>query len=397
MAKQALLTKPENTATPRLFVAATRQNDGKTTACLGLFAALQQKLNRVGYIKPIGQRFVRLENHLIDEDTVLFDRTYDIHTPIESMSPVAIDSTFTRRYLDNPAGMQPVLIDKVLRAFDRSAYEKDVIIIEGSGHAGVGSICDLSNAQIAGLLGAKAIIVARGGIGKPVDELALNKSLFDKFGVEVIGAILNKVDPSRVDIVRQYTAKALDRLGIPLLGMIPVTEPLTFPNLGQVVDSLKARWLNGKKVGQQNRVLNVVVGAMTATSLIDYIKPGVLVITPGDREDVLLLTIAACSVAGQKPLAGIVLTRNILPSPHIMEMIAQTNIPVVISREESYAVASNINSMTVKTQPHDADKIPLIKKLVAENVDLEAILKGLDIADSAERVSASACGDETSA
>ena len=379
MTKQSLLTKPENTETPRLFVAATRQNDGKTTTCLGLFAALQQTLSRVGYIKPIGQRFVHFKDHLIDEDTVLFDRTYDIRTPIQSMSPVAIDSTFTRRYLDDPGTMHPVLIDKVLRAFDRSAYEKDVIIIEGSGHAGVGSICDLSNAHVARLLGAKAIIVARGGIGKPVDELALNKSLFDKFGVDVIGAILNKVDPARMDIVRDYTAKALDRLGVPLLGILPATETLTFPNLAQVVEAVEGRWLNGKSAGRHNRVLNVVVGAMTANSLIDYIKPGVLVITPGDREDVLLLTIAACSVAGQKPLAGIVLTRNILPSPHIMEMIAQTNIPVVISREESYTVASRINSMTVKTQPQDADKIPVIKKLVADNVDLQAILAGLGV------------------
>jgi BioD-like phosphotransacetylase family protein len=379
MANQALLTKPENTETPRLFVAATRQNDGKTTTCLGLFAALQQKLSRVGYIKPIGQRFVKLEDYLIDEDTVLFDRTYDIRTPIQSMSPVAIDSTFTRRFLDDPEGMHPMLIDKILRAFDRSAYEKDVIIIEGSGHAGVGSICDLSNARIARLLGAKAIIVARGGIGKPVDELALNKSLFDKFGVEVIGAILNKVDPARMDVVRNYTARALDRLGVPLLGILPATETLTFPNLAQVVEAVDGRWLNGKAAGQHNRVLNVVVGAMTANSLIDYIKPGVLVITPGDREDVLLLTIAACSVSGQKPLAGIVLTRNILPSPHIMEMIAQTSIPVVISREESYTVASRINSMTVKTQPQDADKIPVIKKLVADNVDLQAILNGLGV------------------
>ena len=173
MSTTHLLTKPENTETPRLFVAATRQDDGKTTTCLGLFAVLQQKLSRVGYIKPIGQRFVKLENHLIDEDTVLFDKTYDIRTPIESMSPVAIDSTFTRRFLDDPVGMHPILIDKVIRAFDRSAYEKDVIIIEGSGHAGVGSICDLSNAEVARMLGAKVIIVARGGIGKPVDELAL--------------------------------------------------------------------------------------------------------------------------------------------------------------------------------------------------------------------------------
>lgn len=372
-----LLTRPENTQTPRLFVAATRQNDGKTTTCLGLFSALQQQLDRVGYIKPIGQRFVKLEDRLIDEDTVLFDRTYKLHTPIESMSPVAIDSTFTRRYLDAPERMHPILVDKILRAFDRSAYEKDVIIIEGSGHAGVGSICDLSNARVASLLNAKALLVARGGIGQPVDELALNKSLFDKHGVEVIGAILNKVDPRKIDLVKRYTSRALESIGIPLLGVLPAAKSLTFPNLSQVAEAVNGRWLNGRSSGANNRVINVVVGAMTANSLIDYIRPGMLVITPGDREDILLLTIAACSVAGKKPLAGIVLTRNILPSPHILEMIAQTNIPLIISREESYAVASRINSMTVKTQPQDADKIPLIKKLIAENVDFERILAAL--------------------
>lgn len=373
------LTQPENTLTPRLFVAATRQNDGKTTTCLGLFAAIQQRLEKVGYIKPIGQRFVKFHDHLIDEDTVLFDTTYDIHTPIESMSPVAIDATFTRRYIDNPADMHPKLVDSVLRAFDRSAYEKDIIIIEGSGHAGVGSVFHLSNAEVARLLGAKAIIVARGGIGKPVDEISLNKSLFDKFGVEVIGAILNKVDPDRMDVVRDYTGKALEAMGIPLLGLIPATVTLTFPNMSQVVEAVDGRWLNGESIGKNNRVENIVVGAMTPNSLIDFIKPGMLIITPGDREDILLLTIAACSVAGKRPLAGIVLTRNIQPSHHIMEMIAQTNIPVVISKGESYNVASRINSMTVKTQPQDADKIPLIKQLIADNVDLDRIMEQLEV------------------
>ncbi|HSH09286.1 MAG TPA: AAA family ATPase [Oceanipulchritudo sp.] len=377
MARQPYLTAPENNRTPRLFVAATRQNDGKTTTCLGLFSALQQQFSRVGYIKPMGQRFVHYQNHLIDEDSLLFDKTYDIQTPIESMSPVAIDSTFTRRYLEDPETMYPMLVDKVLRAFDRSAYEKDIIIIEGSGHAGVGSICNLSNAEVARLVGAKAIIVARGGIGQPVDEIALNKSLFDRHGVEVVGAILNKVDPSKKDVIRRYTQKALERMGVPLLGIIPTAASLSFPNMAQVVETVEGRWLNAQSSGQHNRILNVVVGAMTAKSLIDYIKPGVLVITPGDRDDVLLLTIAACSVTGHQPLAGIVLTSNILPSPHIMEMIAQTNIPVVISHDESYTVASRINSMTVKTQPEDEDKIPLIKKLILENVDIETLIKSL--------------------
>jgi len=146
-----------------------------------------------------------------------------------------------------------------------------------------------------------------------------------------------------------------------------------------VVETVEGRWLNARSSGQHNRILNVVVGAMTPRSLIDYIKPGVLIITPGDREDVLLLTIAACTLSGHKPLAGIVLTRNILPSPHIMEMLAQTRIPVVISNQESYTVASRIHSMTVKTQPEDADKIPLIQQLVQEHVQLGEILGRLGI------------------
>lgn len=373
------LTSPKNKTTPRLFVAATRQNDGKTTTCLGLFSALQTRLKEVGYIKPLGQRFVKFHEHLIDEDTILFNHTYDIHTPLESMSPVAIDSEFTRRFIDAPESVRPLLVDKIVRAFDRSAYEKDAIIIEGSGHAGVGSICGLSNAEVAKLLGAKAIIVSRGGIGKPVDEIALNKSLFDRFGVEVVGAILNKVDPSHRSVVENYTAKALERLGVPLLGMLPTTKSLACPSLSQVVNVIHGNWLNGKAYGAQNRIREVVIGAMTASRLVDYIKPGTLLITQGDREEILLLAIATSAVAGSKPPSGIILTRGIQPAPHIMKMLTQTNIPLVITNEESYTVASNINSMTVKTMPEDDDKIPFIQKMVTENIDLETILQALEL------------------
>ena len=254
-----------------------------------------------------------------------------------------------------------------------------MIIIEGSGHAGVGSIFNLSNAEVAHLLGAKAIIVSRGGIGKPVDEISLNKSLFDKFGVEVVGAILNKVDPKRMDVVREYTGRALEAMGVSLLGLIPDTKTLTYPNLSQVVEAVDGRWLNGESTGRNNTVSNIVVGAMTPNSLIEYIQPGMLIITPGDREDILLMTIAACSLSGKRSLAGIVLTRNIQPSHHIMEMISQTKIPMVISKGESYKVASKINSMTVKTLPGDADKIHVIKELIANNVDLELIMDKLQI------------------
>lgn len=368
-----MTSAPENLSTPRLFVAATRQNDGKTTTCLGLYAALRQHFANLGYIKPVGQRFIEIHGQKVDEDSVLFDRTFRVQSPIESMSPIAIDSTFTRRFLDDPEGVYPVLESRLLRGFDRAAFEKDMIIIEGSGHAGVGAICDLSNAHVARLLRAPVIIVSRGGIGKPVDEIALNKSLFDQLGVPVIGAILNKVEPDRLDVVQRYTKAAIERLGIPLLGCMPSTPSLTYPNLSQVIEAIEARWLNARSTGLLNRVSQVVVGAMSAKSLFDYVKPGVLIITPGDRDDILLLAIALSGISGENAVAGIVLTRNILPSTHMMELLAQTSIPVAISRDESYAVASRINSMTVKTLPEDRDKIPLIQDLVSQHVDVARI------------------------
>ena len=62
-----------NTVTPRVFIAATRQNDGKTTTSLGLIAALQQHFPRVGFIKPVGQRFVEVEGHKVMPGTRTFD------------------------------------------------------------------------------------------------------------------------------------------------------------------------------------------------------------------------------------------------------------------------------------------------------------------------------------
>src|SRR3954452_19590433 len=90
-----------NKVTPRVFIAATRQNDGKTTSSLGLIAALQRHYPRIGYIKPVGQRFVEIEEQKIDEDTVLMDAVYRLNCPLVDMSPIAVEPDFTRKYLQS--------------------------------------------------------------------------------------------------------------------------------------------------------------------------------------------------------------------------------------------------------------------------------------------------------
>jgi BioD-like phosphotransacetylase family protein len=369
-----LLRTPTNTATKRLFVAATRMNDGKTTTCLGLFAALQSIYPRVGFIKPIGQRFVEVHGHQIDEDSVLLDTIYNVHVPIESMSPVAVDGTFTRRFLKNPTPMLAELEDRICRAFDRVSWEKDFTLIEGTGHAGVGSIFELSNARVAKLLRAKVILVTPGGIGRPIDEIALNKALFDKAGVEVAGAILNKVEPSKIPLITEYAGLGLQRLGVPLLGVLPVQQMLSAPNLSQVAEEIAGRWLSDPAIGRHERVHRVIVGAMTAKGIVDYLQPGVLIITPGDRDDIILAAISSAKLNAGKSIAGLVLTNDTVPHAKLLEFLAQTKIPVIAAKEESFTITSKIHGMTVKTQPQDTDKIPVIKRLITENVDLKKLL-----------------------
>src|SRR5213593_4113440 len=218
-----------NTTTPRIFIAATRQNEGKTTTSLGLIAALQQHYPRVGYIKPVGQRFVEIAEQKIDEDTVLMDSVFRLNCPLVDMSPIAVEPDFTRKYLQT--ANNEALVKRIHKAFDRVAWEKDFVLCEGSGHAGVGSVFDLSNAQVAKMLGCKVIIVTRGGIGKPIDEVALNQALFEKEGVEVIGVLLNKVTPEKVALVADFARRGLKRKGLDLLGVIPHQPMLSSPSV----------------------------------------------------------------------------------------------------------------------------------------------------------------------
>jgi BioD-like phosphotransacetylase family protein len=363
-----------NTTTPRVFIAATRQNDGKTTASLGLIAALQSQYPRVGYIKPVGQRFVAIDEQKIDEDTVLMDSVYRLNCPLVDMSPIAVEPDFTRKYLQS--SNNEVLVRRIQKAFDRVAWEKDFVLCEGTGHAGVGSVFDLSNAQVARILGAKVIIVTQGGIGKPIDEVSMNQALFEREGVEIIGVILNKVMGHKADYITDFARRGFKRKGLELLGVIPHQSILSSPTVDSIREELQAEVLSTSD-GLTNLIEDVVVGAMGAHNAMSFFKRGVLLITPGDREDIIMAACTSLDVANSERMAGIVLTGNLRPDAGVLKIIRSMPIPVLLSAEDSYAVASKVHDLTVKTRPSDAGKISLIRDIVARNVNLERILQSL--------------------
>ncbi len=363
-----------NTSTPRVFIAATRQNDGKTTASLGLIAALQEFFPRIGYIKPVGQRFVEIEEQKIDEDTVLMDAVYRLNCPLVDMSPIAVEPAFTRKYLQ--AANNEALVKRIQEAFDRVAWEKDFVLCEGSGHAGVGSVFDLSNAQVAKTLGAKVIIVTQGGIGKPIDEVCLNRALFEKEGVEVIGVIINKVLGEKIPEITQFVRRGLRRKGLELLGVLPHEQILSNPTVDLIREELRAELLN-QPPKLDALVHDVVVGAMGAQNAMKFFKRGVLLITPGDREDILLAAGAMTVPNGDEQMAGIVLTGGLRPSDSVIKALKTLPVPVLLAKADSYQVASKVHNLTVKTRPADAEKISLIRNLVAKNVNVKKIRESL--------------------
>ncbi len=384
----------------QLYLAATGQNRGKTTAAVGLLDGFVARGLRTGFMKPVGQRTVIEDGQPADEDAVLMRAVFGLPEPLAVMSPVHIPRGFTKAYI---AGQVVEDLGARIRDAHAAFASHDILLIEGTGHAGVGAVIGLSNADVARMLGATAIIVSEGGVGRPIDEIVLNAALFERAGVAVAGAIVNKVDLGAQPDIGAVLERGLARHGIPLLGILPVRPILSNPTLGMVLDGVHGETLSHGP--DLDRVIDgVAIGAMEPGHMLERVGPGTLVIVPGDREDVILTLTTAhlarrvrhasaaeaariaaiaaeatnertASVDGHESAAvGLVLTGGYRPRPSVISAIQEANIFATLVREDTYVVASEVHDLLVKTHPADREKIDLIKELVADNLDVDRIL-----------------------
>jgi BioD-like phosphotransacetylase family protein len=360
----------------RLFVAATRQNDGKTMVSLGLFNAFQKRFNSVSYIKPVGQQYRIINGLKIDKDAALFSEVYGIEDDIQDLSPIAVPSGFTSQYIENP---DPAPIhQRILDSFNRLGQHKDFILIEGTGHAGVGSVFDTSNGRVANLLNAKVVLVSPGGIGRAIDEIALNKASFEANGATVLGVIVNKIHPEKFDKIKTLVQKGLSHLGLPLLGAIPYEKDLVKPSLYELSESLNAEVLANPNL-LSNTAEKVLIGAMAPHDMITHFQKNTVLVVPGNRDDVIM-TALYTSLLPQKfdfNISGMIFTGNIRPNYKIFEMISHANIPVMLVEDDSFSVATKINNMLVKIRSNESEKIDKIQQLVEQYVDVDHICKQL--------------------
>ena len=356
----------------QVYLAATGQNRGKTTAALGLLDGFLRRGLRTGFLKPVGQRTVIDHGVPADEDAVLMHETFGLLEPYSVMSPVHIPRGFTKSYIAGEVVED--LAAKVIAAH-RHFLDYDVLLIEGTGHAGVGAVIDLSNAVVASMLGAPAVIVSEGGVGRPIDEIVLNAALFARHGVHVAGAIVNKVDLDAKPGLARTLERGLARHGIPLLGVLPYRPLLSNPTLAMVLDAVHGETLNpGPDLDQV--VGGVAIGAMEPEHMLQRIGPRSLVIVPGDRTDVIR-AIVDTHVNGHpsgNDALGLVLTGGYRPDAPVVDAIRRARLFATLVPEDTYVVASEMHDLLVKTHASDAGKIAEIKALVWEYLFIDRVL-----------------------
>ncbi|HKO33664.1 MAG TPA: AAA family ATPase [Candidatus Limnocylindria bacterium] len=359
----------------RIFLAATGQNRGKTTVSLGLAALIAADGHRLGFLKPVGQRYLVIDGTRADEDAVLMKEVFDLPDALNDMSPVTLPRHFTTDYV--MGRVTDDLASSVTRAATTLSQDKDVVLIEGTGHAGVGAVIGLSNARVAEMLEAPVVIVSEGGVGRPIDEIVLNHALFERHRVRVLGAVVNKVNVEANPDLPEVLSQGLAQHGIELLGCIPFSELLANPSLELITTHLAGDLLAGEATAGAI-IGHVAIGAMRADHAVPYLRDRTLLITPGDREDMLDVALEAYRSGiepGRRPrVTGIVLTGGFRPSDTWVDELRRAGLFTYLVETDTYRTAQDVQDILVKTHPTDTEKIATIIDLVGRSLDPETLL-----------------------
>jgi len=356
-----------------VYVAATGQHVGKTTSTLGLIHSLQSAGVNVGYCKPVGQKFVTKNGMRVDKDTALFAQFMDFKIDPDLHSPIILGPGDTTAYLDNPQEYK--LKDKLLQAADSLNAQHDIVVYEGTGHPGVGSVADVSNSVVANLVHAGLIMVVEAGIGNTIDKLDLNLSVFQTKGIPIIGIIINKTRPDKMEKVRHYVSKKMKERGIPILGVLPYEEELGLPLMGTICKAIKGQVIyNGDQL--DNRVRDIIAGSLIDMEDLRRFTNQLLIVSVRRFDDALrrLKQFSEQHSLMESPLAGIILTgKGSLKKEH-EDYISFHKIPVLRSVYDTYESVIKISQIEVKINTRTPWKVQRAVELFKEYVDISPVM-----------------------
>ncbi len=360
-----------------LFVINTEPRSGKSAVCLGLMQMLRRNIRKVGFFRPI---INTLQEDKVDHDIHLILSRFQLQQSYEEAYAYTLEEA---RDLINQ-GKHYVLMENIMSKYKALEKKCDFVLCEGTDFIGTDSAFEYDiNAEIAANLGSPVILITNAQKKNPKQVVSQTQLAIDSFiekGVDILATIINR---SRVEdkyeILSGLRCKFRDEADC-LSFLIPEVESLGRPTMHDV-----HKWLGGEVLSGQDfldvQVDDYLVAAMQVNNFLEYVTRNCLVITPGDRSDILLGCFSTRQSRAYPEVAGIILTGGMHPPASMTRLLegwAGVPLPILAVEGHTFKVARILTELYGRIDPEDEKKVATALGSFEEHVDTEALLSRLE-------------------
>jgi phosphate acetyltransferase len=354
-----------------IYIATGEPESGKSLITLGLLRIILGRTKRVGYFRPIIENLVKgqKDNHI---DTVLSH--FNLDMSYEECYALTVQDVIQMKIDDK----EEEIVDLIFKKYKELEERFDFILLEGTDFSGEAAFVELDlNAIIAKNLGAPVILVGTGK-GKTDEELISNLHLaYDSFvekEVRVLGVIANKVESENLPGMEEAISEKLsDEI---FVAAIPLINSLFNPTIKEIVYEIGAELVLGDDQ-VNNQVESFAVGAMQLRNFLTHLTENCLVITPGDRADIILATLQASISENYPKIAGIVLTGGLVPEKSVIQLVKGLReiVPILTVDKGTFEVANEIGAIRSHIYPNNEQRIYTSLITFDNYVNMESLTK----------------------
>ena len=355
-----------------LYLATTETHCGKSLVSLGIMDLLLRRTQRVGVFRPI----IKCQGpDRIDKNIELLLKYFHL--------PWQYEETYAWRQIEAldllAQGRHDDLINHVIAKYKALEEKSDFVLIIGSDLSAESAALDFDiNVELAQSLGSPVLLLARGdkdNLDEIVSPILMAVESFKRKGNQLVGSIVNRVDPDELHEVRRVLKETLPEEAQPL-AVIPADKDLASPSMDEVVAHLGAEVLYGKEL-LNYRVYEYMIIAMQMEHYLERLRKWALLITPGDRGDVILSAIQAHASGNYPRLAGILLTTGVRPAHTVKRLLdgLPSTLPIAAVDAETFETARNLREVRSYITADKKEKIAISLRLFRHYADVDALIK----------------------
>jgi phosphate acetyltransferase len=361
-----------------LYIAAIEPSSGKSLVLLGLMELLSKRVPRLGFFRPVIRGGDRSDN-----DIELVSSRYTPGFPYTAY--YGMTHTRARRLIAD--GQFDELLQEVIEKYKALERQCDFVICEGVNPTDIDpALVDNFDTRVANHLAAPILAIANAA-GKALEEIVADvrteHEAYLEAGCTIIATIVNRVAPTQVNAVRSRLEKLWT--GDDPVFVLPDEALLTQPTIAEISRALNANLVYGNQEQLSREVSGFKVAAMEVPNFLTRIHEGNLVITPGDRADIVLGCFASSLSDYAPTVSGIVLTGGLELAPslkHLLEGFTRWNLPILSVETDTYDTASKVNTVRADITPDNHRKIASALGVFESNVDTAKLAERITVARS---------------